>query len=63
MIKDKCNDFIDFLCNFLDDDTITKWLDDPNNAEILTEIANYGYDFYNHVYVGNEGYEWIEEYI
>lgn len=63
MIDGKYEDFVDFLCNFLSDETICKWFNNPNDSDILSDIANNGYDFYNHVYVGNDGYEWVEHYI
>ena len=63
MINGKYDDFMKFLCNFLSDETIIKWFNAPNDEEILFEIAEYGYQFYNHVHVGNVGYEWVENYI
>ena len=63
MIEGCCPDFVKFLFNTLDADTIDKCCKDPNDVKILDMVGNLGFDFYNHVYIGNKGYEWVETYI
>ena len=64
MINDMENypDFVTFLSRYLDDETINKLLNDPNDAEEIQEIGEIGYDYYNHIHIGNPGYEWINEF-
>lgn len=57
------NDFINFLSNLLDNDTVRRWSLNPNDDQILDEIMYDGWAFYNYQYLGNPGYEWVEPYI
>lgn len=63
MISDINARFIGFLSNIMDDDTIQRWNENLTDESILEEIAEYGFAFYNYLYIGNPGYEWVEEYL
>ncbi len=62
MIEANNHSFVNFLSKVLDTETIDNWDDDPNNHEILEKIADNGWCFYNHTYIGNSGYEWVSNY-
>lgn len=60
MIQEKDISFAVFLHSALEKEIIDKWKVNPNDNEILEVISDYGFDFYNYFYIGNDGYEWVE---
>ncbi len=63
LIDSKDEHFANFLSNYLDDKNINEWLKNPNNVEILEEVADAGYNFYNYYYIGYIQYRFISNYI
>ena len=61
MIEEKDENFVQFLSNILENEIVEDWFYHPNCPSTLEMITDNGYEFYNHFYIGNEGYEWIEE--
>jgi hypothetical protein len=63
MIDEKDEGFAKFLSNYLDNGFIMQWNNNPNNPEILEEVSECGFGFYNYFYIGNYGYDWVEDYM
>lgn len=59
LIKDKDQEFAKYLSKTLSVDEIDRWEQNPNDPTILDEIAHDGFDFYNYMYIGNDGYEHV----
>jgi hypothetical protein len=60
LIEAKDPGFAKYLASILTDDEIKRWEQNPIDEEIVDDVSRAGFEFYNYMYIGNDGYEYVE---